>query len=728
MTVDDETEDMQGEQVQPEYFKVLELQPHNGRLLMPADYDSNEVESAIVISYDLWRRRFGASPDTVGRVVRISETLERPFTIVGVAPPGFHGISDPWTASEFWVPAPVSERRLLDVPPGVGVSFVGLARLSPGVKIRHAEAVLEEQGRRIFGDEPGKQSRLVLFESPRVRLPYSPAATVVPRPLVVAVAVVVVIVLFVAVANVGGVLMVRGLSRTSETAIRRLLGQTGVQSARQMSIEGMLLAGFGGLAGLLLTSWALSVFHAEAPAAYALNASVDWRAVVFAAGCCVLCGALAGLAAARQAARLQIVPLLARESATTTGRMGRRMQQAIVLPQVTLSLALILVAGAYTRALLGVELVEPGYDTSHVVVLSSILRPPSADTQSAPSGGADARGERLRNYYEGLVSRFQQLPGLRAAISSDLPLQDPSDRALSLVAASINKDSSANQQSAMASRVSPSFFRTMGMRILRGRDFDARDTLSSPAVGIMSRMLAEKLWPGQDPIGRQPTISSQSPNARPLSFEVVGVVDEVRPVLEGERHAGSVYLAMSQQRRPTMPFIVASGAVSQSAAEQIKAAVRAADPRAEVYRIQSLDRMVAALLFPRRITTTMLIVAGCIALILASAGVYGVVSHAVARRSKEIGVRRALGARDGEVVWMVIRDGLKVAGIGLILGAVVGYLAVRLASARVLAVPQVDSLLMAGSAAVLLTAVVLASGIPAIRAVGVDPLAVLRRP
>jgi predicted permease len=586
---------------------------------------------------------------------------------------------------------------------------------------------VEAQGAQFFQQRPEGKSRFLVFAASDVRMPDDPTKAVIPTRLAAALTIVVLMVLLVAVSNIAGILMARGIGRSSEIAVRRVLGAGGLRIARQLVTESLLLAAAGGLLGLLLAHWLLALFHAFTPLQYAIDASIDWRVVLFAIATCALCGVLVGLAPAAQAIRLNILPALANAGQTTTRQARQRLRHGIVLPQVALSVVLLLVAGVYVRALMRVELADPGYTTANVSVVSTALRSLPGERPGAMGDEAEVRAERLRRYYQQLLARLEALPGVTAAITDELPLRPAPAEASLLVTPYEDYEPGGAGQATLRTNVSPGYFQTMGMRVLQGRDFDARDTRAMPRVGIISASLAARLWPGRAAIGRTAAIMSTWPGSKPEAFDIVGVVNDVQPVLHDTGQSPYVYFAMGQQWQPSSGVVVARSPDPQSAMQQVKAAIAGADPFAEAFRTRTLTQMIAEILYPRRIAAAVLFASGLIALLLASVGLYGVMSYSVAQRLGEIGVRRALGAESRDIARLVIGEGLKVAAVGSFAGLALGYAAIRITSSRFLALPQLDLVTLVAVPLLLSAVVVLACRLPARRATRVDPMDVLRQ-
>jgi predicted permease len=542
-------------------------------------------------------------------------------------------------------------------------------------------------------------------------------------------------VLLVAAANIAGILLARGVGRTSEIAVRRVLGAGPFRIVRQLLAESVLLAMVGGALGLVLAAWLLSLFRAFTPSEFALDVGFDVQVVWFAIALCVLAGLIVGVVPALQAARTNLQPWLATGGvATKAGR--QRARHAITIPQVALSLALLLVGSAYIRSLVQTETADLGYQTHNLAVANPVLRPdpgedPGEDPEQAEGQRAERHALRTRRFYAQLLERMRALPGTAdVALADSLPLREASYQP-DWITVSHENFLAGDRTGVSGDRrsVSPGYFKTMSMSLTSGRDFDERDTYTNRKVTIVSAALAGRLWPGRDPIGRQLAAVNGFNGFKDKVdwFEVIGVVADVTPILQ-ESTRPTVYFSLSQEWRPYVAYAIARAhGDSRTLFPSIKAAVTGSDAFADVTRTTTMKQLVASILYPRRIAGAVLSVSGFVALFLAIIGIYGVVSYSVAQRTGEIGVRMALGAARRDIVRLVLGDGVRIAILGSIAGLILGYASARATSNRYLALPQLDVLTLVLTPLILAAVILLACYVPARRAGLVDPLTVLRR-
>jgi predicted permease len=726
MTAEDQSDSVRGEWVLANYFDVLGVEPMLGRTFRPEEDQVSNTDLAIVISHDLWMRKFKSDPAIVGREVRLNRwgQTDQIFTVVGVTPPGFRGVSDPWTPTQFWSTFAQSESRF------PRSSVAPILRLKPGVPLEQAKANVAAIGAEIRRTLKYRDNvEYVLYAAKDVRMPFSPDETVVPARLAAAMTIVVAIVLLIATANIAGMLMARGVSRSSEMAVRLVIGASRWRLARQLLKEGLLLATTGGALGFLVAYWLLAVFRSSTPSRFVVDVAIEPQVIALAAMVCLGVGILIGLAPALRASRVELSALPG-SGVSVTKQVRSRLRHWVVIPQVGLSLVLLVVAAVQVRGLMKMELANLGYDTSGVVVLNVGSRGQPEDATKDKSQIAEENAKRSRTYYRQALSRIQEVPGTAGvALAAGLPLHGNTHPSFTAVS---QEDVSAGNPGGIASSrfgVSPGYFRAMRMSVLAGRDFDERDTLTTPRVAIVSESIAKRLWPGRDAVGR--FVAARNNFARPNEkiewLEVVGVVNEVDPILQDVGRQPYVYVSLSQE------WLVSAGTViarvdgdMQPVVQNLKGAVTAADPFADVYSVRTMDQMVADILYPRRLAASILAVSGVIGLLLASVGLYGVVSYSVAQRVHEIGVRAALGAGRTDILRLVLREGAKVAAIGCALGFVGAYAAVKVTARMFVAVPAVDPLSVVAAPLILAAVVLLACYLPARRAAGVDPMVALR--
>ena len=400
LRADDQTDSIRAEWVLANYFDVLGVRPLLGRTFLPAEDDPAIPARAVVISHQLWTRRFQSNPRIVGTEIRLalSGQPEHLYTIVGVAPADFRGISTPWLPSQLWVTFAQSGHELTARRTAKGrplYAMAAMGRLRDGVSVEQARAVVQTQGRQLYYSRPRAspehEPAFHVLRTNDVRMPFDPSAVLIPARLAGALTIVVAVVLLVAAANIAGILLARGVGRTSEIAVRRVLGAGGFRIVRQLLTESLLLAFLGGVLGLILAAWLLSLFRAFTPSEFALDVGFEPAVVWFAVAVCLAAGLMVGLVPALQAARRDLQPWLASGGvAIASGR--QRARHAITIPQVALSLALLLVGTAYVRTLLETETANLGYQTRNLAVAYPVLRPDPGEDPMLTEG---ARAERV---------------------------------------------------------------------------------------------------------------------------------------------------------------------------------------------------------------------------------------------------------------------------------------------------------------------------------------------
>jgi predicted permease len=726
MTADDQSDTVRGESVFANYFDVLGVQPALGRAFRPEEDQPSNTGLAIVISHDLWMRKFAGDPAIVGKTVRINrwQSRDQMFTVIGVMGPGFRGVSDPWTPTEFWATFAQSNpdfRRSAIAP---------IMRLKPGISLPQAKANVAAVGAEIRRTLKYRDNvEYIVYPANDVRMPFFPDQTVVPHRLAAAMTIVVAIVLLIAAANIAGMLMARGVSRSSEMAVRLVIGASRWHLARQLLTESLLLAAAGGALGFVVAYWLLAVFRSSTPSRFVVDVAIEPQVVALAAIVCLGVGVLVGLAPAMRASRVQLSALPG-AGVSVTKQVRSRLRHWVVIPQVGLSLVLLVVAAVQVRGLMKMELANLGYDTSGVVILNVGSRAPLEDAARDKTQLAEENAQRSRTFYRHALSRIQDVAGATSvALAAGLPLHGNAHP--SFTAVSQEDFHAGNPGGVGASRfsVSPGYFRAMGMSLLAGRDFDERDTIAMPRVAIVSESIARRLWPGRDAVGRFVAARNNfpGPGEKIEWLEVVGIVNEVDPILRDAGRQPYVYVSHGQEWLASAGTVIARvDGDKQSVIQNLKRAVTGADAFADVYSVRMMDQMVAEILYPRRLAASILAVSGLIGLMLASVGLYGVVSYSVAQRVHEIGVRAALGAGRADILRLVLREGAKVAVIGCALGFVGAYAAVKITAKMFVAVPSIDPLSVFVAPLVLGGVVLLACYIPARRAARVDPMVALR--
>jgi predicted permease len=733
---------IQGESVSVNYFDVLGLAAPLGRTFLPQDEASGSTP-AIIISDAFWRSQFHADSSVIGHVVSLTGPAQRitwytegrAYTIIGVAPPDFVGTSGAWQPAQYWV---LLRQRALDYPARerdlAKHGVLPIARLAPGVTFSQGRAAVDSAGRDIIqrlSTVRLDQVSFTLVESRRLTLPFAGTYFIdVPR-IIATLSAVAIILLIVAASNLAGMLMARGVSRRAEIAIRLSLGVGRFRLVRQLLAESFLLAIGGTLLGMaaarILVASALSGLPKQVPGASGAMLSVDVpldaKVLAFALGSCVVTAIIAGLAPAIQATRADILSSLALSGGVVAPRQSRSgLRRAVLVPQIALSLVLLLLAGLFVRSALRVETASAGYDPSGVATLSIQLPAFSLDTQAERI----AASAKARDIYERILRRIEAEDDVAAAA---LTLVDhtgsPFFSAPTTIIARRDYQTTNRYHRGMLGIVSAGYFSAMGIPLLRGRTFDARDSVDQPKTAIISAALANDLWPGEDPIGEWFAPHDPGTGGSPRWLEVVGVVGSVTPPLE-ETARAAYYIAVESQPLSASIIVVRGRGNAAQLIARVKQTIARTEGSAIVAQARPLVETVNALRYPRRFSAAILSASGLAGLLLAALGIFALMSYAVAQRVGEIGVRMVLGAERRDVVRLVLSDGVGVVIAGIVAGFALAFSIIRYASHAIVPLPDADAVTFVVVPIVLVAMVLLACILPARRAARVDPLVVLR--
>ncbi|HEX7049878.1 MAG TPA: ABC transporter permease [Longimicrobiales bacterium] len=700
--------------VSGDYFRVLGIRPALGRLLAPSDDRRGAATAGVVLSDRLWRRRFGADPSIVGRTVRLNG---RPATVVGVAPASFTGTGID-RAPGLWAPLALRERvvpnsRLYSLM-WFGLEAIG--RLRPGISIERAQAELSA-GLRQVGEALGGPLEYTNAElHPLSRIPTSRQGSFLRFFTMLAVATS--LVLLIAGVNVAGMLLARAAGRQREVVIRAAIGAGRARIVRQLLTEGVLLFLLGGAGGVLLAVWLTDLLLAfRWPVPVTLDLAPDGRVLGFALLLSLVTGLGFSLIPALRASRPELVP------ARDGGRSGRRpsawLRHGFVVGQVAMSLLLLVAAGLFLRALQHALSIDPGFDPDDVWVASIDLQRQRYD---------EPRGRQL---YDRILERVRQVPGVRSAsFSVGVPL-GPGEEALRVRPAGAGEDEG---ELIHANVVGGEYFRTMGIPVLRGRTFATADREDAPHAAIVNQTMAEHFWPGQDPIGKRfvqaysafQIISGQADGAEAAEFLVVGVVPDGKYSSLREEPEPFIFVAREQNYRSKLVLAVRTEDDAGATVRAVRDAVHALDPALPLLDLTPLTDLIGDDLLTQRIGAVLTTLFGLLGLLLAAVGIYGVMAYSVGQRTREIGIRMALGAESGSVLRMILRQGLTLALLGVAIGLAAAFALTRFVSSLLYGVSATDPLTFAGVALILAAVALLASHIPARRAAGVNPMEALR--
>ncbi|HJR59659.1 MAG TPA: ABC transporter permease [Vicinamibacterales bacterium] len=704
-----DAERVYGALVSSNYFSILGTTPHLGRLLRPQDVDTPGGTPETIISHDLWTRRFASDPAVVGRPVAINGY---PFTVVGVASPRFQGTT--LLAADLWIPlsmltqAMPDRRAALFTSRGATWLFMG-GRLKEGATLTQANAELASIGAALQQEHPRTNATMTFRAAP---IAVVPGLTRMLAGFIGILMVIVTLLLLIACVNLAGMLLARGASRTREIAVRLAIGAGPGRIARQLLTETAVLFVLGGVAGLVLSRWLTSLLLSvlpQLPVPLSIEITTDWRVVAFTIAMSIVAAVLCGLAPAIQARRTSLIASL--KSDSLDGRSSRlRLRNVFVVGQVTMSLVLVIAAGLFLRALEHAASAPTGFDQRNVEVVSLDLALGRLD---AETGRAFARD---------LLERTRALPAVtRAAVAVDLPLDGGR---MGFGALRIPGAPGGSQEGGVPADwnvVEPGFFHTLGVRLVRGRDFDARDTVAAPAVAIVNEAFARFAWPGADPIGRQMETDTSEGVRR---VTIVGVADDARFMSVAEPAEPYVYVPLAQVYQGRINLLVKTG--GPSAIPEVRALVRAMNPNLPVTEALPLADITALGTIPQRIAAAIAGTLGLVGLLLAAIGIYGVTSYAVSRRTREIGIRVALGADSRDVMRLMLKQGAVLAGIGIVIGLCLAAAGAQVIRSLLFGVSGVDPMTFGGASAIFTVVALVATYLPARRALSVDPMAALR--
>ena len=702
----DGAERVYGVLVTANYFSVLGTRPHAGRLLEPQDDGAPGTGAVAVLSYDLWTRRFGADASVIGRQITINGF---PFAVVGVAPRGFQGTTI--LKGDLWVPVTMLSQAMPDRSASLfqsrGATWIFMGgRLKDGVSIAQANAELAAVAAALEREHPRTNAAMSFRASPIAVVPGMTATLAGFLGLLMGL---VAVLLLVACVNLAGMLLARGAARSREIAVRLAIGARPGRIARQLMTETMVLFLVGGAAGLAvsgaLTAALLRLLPAL-PVPLSIDISTDWRVVAFTGAVSLVAALLCGLVPILHARRRDLVPALKTDAlGGTPSRL--RLRNVFVVGQVMLSLVLVITALLFMRALNHAAHAPTGFNVTNVDVVSIDLALARHSAQSGPG------------FVRDLLDRVRALPGVVSASAAvDLPLDGGRMGFGSLRvpgAASADRD---GRFAADWNIIEPGLFRTLDLRLLRGRDFDQRDTAASAAVAIVNEAFARAAWPNEDPIGR---VVIAEPDVR---MTVVGVAVDAQFMSIGAAAEPYIYVPLTQRYQSNTNILAKTSGTS--AIPDIRTLIRNMNPNLPVTEALSLSDVTAVGTIPQRIAAAVAGTLGVVGLLLAAIGIYGVTSYAVSRRTREIGIRVALGADRDEVLRLFLKQGLVLTATGVLLGVLVAAATTRVLSGLLFGVGGLDPLAFGTGSALFTTVAMLAAYLPARRAVRVEPMAALR--
>ncbi len=679
------------ERVSWNYFEIFQVQPIIGRAFRPEEERDGEHRVA-VLSNGLWQRRFGSDPSLVGHTIQLDA---EPYTVIGILPPNFRfglAITDVWTP--FGLTG--DEARLTNILSPVG-------RLRPGATVTQAHADISGIADRLAEAYPEVLSGWGGGARDLEDYIVPPESLVGMLILIVAAA----FVLLIACTNVANLMLTRASGRAREIAVIGALGASRTRIVRQLLTDSMVVACLGGLLGIPFswvgTGWFMSLMPAWVPRAEEVG--VDGRVLVFAVAATTLTGVLFGIAPALKNSTPNFSQSLKDGARSVAGTQGGGLRKALVVSQVTLALTLLVGSALLVRGYFSLQARETGWNDESVLTFRVSL--PQSEYED---------GESVRSFYRSLIPKLNALPGVESSGAiSILPLQSNSNTFYDVP----GQEAPTPQQRPLAEfrYVSPSYFPTMQIAFVAGRNFGDLDRPDTRPVVVVNEMLAELQWPGDDPVGKQVDFWGQT-------REIVGVIENTMTL--HDRTRPMIFLSAEQSPRNSMSLAVRTNGEPTALVESVRDEVAALDANLPLHRVMSMEDVVKEGRLMDTLMAKLMAAIAVVALLLSVSGVYGVISYAVAHRTQEMGIRMALGARGANVLGLVLRQGVLLTGIGIAIGIVTASLTARGMSLWLFGVSPFDAVSFSASILILLVASVAASYFPARRVARLDPLKVLR--
>lgn len=696
---------VQGVQASPSLFPLLGAEAARGRTLRPEEAEPGQDKVA-VISDGLWKRGFGRDPNIVGQSVNVNGVAH---IVVGVMPPGFQYPDE----AEMWTPLSFQPDDLSPNNRG-NHGLEVLARVKPGLSFEQAQADMQLLSQAVI--EQNRNYPYERFQFAFVMKPLLEEMVSDIRKALLILTGAIALVLLIACANIANLLLVRASAREREIAIRMALGADRFRLACQMLTESVLLAVLGGVAGLLAARWGLRfLINANADVfPRVAGATIDGRALAFTMLVSIGTGIIFGMVPALKSSKdVHRDSLKEGGRGSTAGSFTQQLRRSLVVAELALSLVLLNGAGLLLKSFLRLQEVNPGFRADHVLTMNVSLPPAKY-----------AKPEQIREFYRSAVERIAQLPGVKeAGAVSALPLSGNGSSGTTTVdTRAVPLENSTPETDWRF--VTPGYFEAMGIPLVRGRYFNAGDTDQSQPVVVIDETLANTYWPNQDPIGQRMHRGGRQ-STRPWAT-VVGVVKHVRyRTLEALSRTES-YWPVTQTPVLNMSLVIHTAADPGAMADTVQKQIAAVDSDQPVYRVRTMEELLESSLARRRFSMLLLSIFAGAALLLSAVGVYGIISYWVQQRTHEMGIRMALGARRVQLLNLVLRQSVVLAGIAVAIGVIGSLAANRLIASLLFDVKPGDPATFALVAVTLASVALMASFVPAYRAISVDPMVALR--
>jgi predicted permease len=715
-------ETARGRLVSGNYFDVLGVRPFMGRFFGPDEDRAPGVSPVVVISYNYWRTRFDANAGVLGKQIRINGS---PFTILGVGPREFFGDAV-GISTDIWIPL------MMQAQVNPGTSFLDktstcwlllMGRLKPGLSVMQARASLnilvqnllkEGEGSTITDQRLRDIREMKLQVEPGAR-GFSALRARFSRPLLILMGLVG-LVLLIACTNVANLLLARASNRQKEIGMRLTLGASRFRLVRQLLTESLLLAALGGAAGTLFAWWGADILlrfaSADPKSPLPLDVHPDPSTLLFTAGAAILTGLMFGLVPALRATSQNLgAALKERNPSLASGGSRWSLGKALVIAQVALSLILIVGAGLFARTLRSLETIDVGYRRDGLVML---------EIDPIESG---YKGPQAVEACRRLLDRLRGTPGVQAAAVSENGIFSGTESATGGLIVEGYSQANDHHRVDHYDRVGPHYFRTVGIALLEGRDFDERDDDQAPKVAIINETMRNFYFPRADAIGKHLTTGK-------VAYTIVGVSRDARDHELREappRRFYTPYLADTKNPIDGFNLEIRTTRDAASMIPAIRAAVREFDRNLKILNLDTATAMIDETISDERLIARLSGLMGALALLLAATGLYGVMSYVTSRRSGEIGLRMALGANEGTVIWMVLREALLLALVGVVVGIPAALGAAKLVEHNIAGLSTADPLVLGAAAAIMIATATMAGFLPAARASRIDPMTALRQ-
>jgi predicted permease len=700
------------------YFAVLGVNAMAGRMLTPDDDKTQHAHPVAVLSYDYWKNRFALSPEAIGKSVRLNNY---PFTIIGVAPPGFFG-DIVGENLDIFVPLAMQAElmRGRDWYQNRNASWLQImGRLKPGVSLEQARANLSVVYQQILAGSFGaaldpadlkaiQKNQIAVAPGGRglslVRSDYQ-------KPLLLLMAIVG-LVLLIACVNVANLLLARASGRAKEVAVRLAIGASPKRIVRQLLTESVLLAFLGGALGTLLAAWGVTLLAKLVAADLATSA--DARVLGFTAGICLLTGILFGLVPALRAVHSSLAPAL-KDVAVSGSKSSSRWSwgKGLVTGQVALSLLVLFAAGLLVRSLRNLQTSDTGYRHEHLLLAGL---DPIASGYDVP---------RITHLGHEILDKFSAIPGVRAVTFSENGLFSGTESAENILVQGFTPPQDADKLSA-SDDVGPGYFSALGIPLLLGREVGLQDTASSPRVAVVNQSFAKFYFHDQNPIGRRFSIDDDQRRDQPI--EIIGVVADSKQNSLRQPAERRFYLSFFQEteRRMMMNVEISTMGDPAGVATDLRKQIQSIDPNLTIRRMHTMEELIDDSISEQVVLAKLSGFFAMLALVLACIGLYGIMSYTVAGRTREIGVRMALGAQRTDVLWLVLGEALVLVAVGIAVGVPAAIASSKLLSSMLFGLTATDPASLATVTLTLGLVAALASYIPARRATKVDPMVALR--